>query len=75
MLPDSGALDPATPGRETTVDPIDDVEARRSDARLTVEEKLAFVARIQEANERVKVPGVKQTPGWVLIREDRDLDH
>ena len=74
MLPDLGALDPMTPGRETAVDPIN-LEARRSDARLTVEEKLAFVARMQEANERLKVPGVKQTPGWVLIREDRDLDH
>lgn len=50
-------------------------EAIRKEARLTVEEKLALVARMQEAGERAKIPGVEQTPGWVLIREDRDFGH
>jgi plasmid stability protein len=42
---------------------------------LSAEEKLALVREMQEAGERAKVPGVKQTPGWKLIREDRDHDH
>lgn len=41
-------------------------------ARLTVEEKMAVAREMQAEFERVKVPGVAQTPGWQLIREGRD---
>ena len=47
-------------------------EAIRKAAELTVEEKRAIVRRMQEITERAKVPGVPQTPGVDLIREDRD---
>lgn len=47
-------------------------EAIHKAAELSVEEKLALVRKMQEAGERAKIPGVPQTPGWVLIREDRD---
>ena len=47
-------------------------EAISEAARLTVEEKLALVRSMQEWSERAKVPGVRQTPGVELIREDRD---
>ncbi len=50
-------------------------EAIHQAAELTAEEKLALVRRMQEAGERAKVPGAKQTPSWVLIREDRDHGH
>ncbi len=42
---------------------------------LTVEQKRAIVREMQAAGERAKIPGAVQTPGWVLIREDRDHDH
>lgn len=41
----------------------------------SVEEKRAVARRMMAAGERAKVPGVEQTPGWKLIREDRDSDH
>jgi antitoxin FitA len=41
-------------------------------AELSVDEKSALVRRMQADGERAKVPGMTQTPGWVLIREDRD---
>ena len=41
-------------------------------AGLSVAEKLALVHKMQAATEKMKVPGADQTPGWVLIREDRD---
>ena len=41
-------------------------------AGLSVDEKLALVKKMQAETEKMKVPGAKQTPGWVLIREDRD---
>ena len=47
-------------------------EAIHRAAELNVDEKRALVRKMQEAGERAKVPGVAQTPGWVLIREDRD---
>ncbi|HET8612851.1 MAG TPA: hypothetical protein VFL92_08805 [Sphingomonas sp.] len=47
-------------------------EAIRKAAELTVEEKRAIVRQMQEITERAKVPGVPQTPGVDLIREDRD---
>jgi len=50
-------------------------EAIHKAAALTVEEKLAVVRKMQEAGERAKIPGAEQTPGWVLIREDRDHGH
>lgn len=42
---------------------------------MTLEEKLALVAEMQAITERAKVPGVRQTPAEVLIRESRDFDH
>lgn len=50
-------------------------EAIHKAAELTVEEKLTLVGKMQEAGERAKIPGAEQTPGWVLIREDRDHGH
>jgi plasmid stability protein len=50
-------------------------EAIHDAAQLTVDEKRALVREMQAKGEQAKVPGVEQTPGWVLIREDRDLDH
>jgi plasmid stability protein len=47
-------------------------EAIRKEARMTVEEKLALVKQMQDEFEKIKTPGVEQTPGWVLIREGRD---
>ncbi|MGH6785873.1 MAG: FitA-like ribbon-helix-helix domain-containing protein [Novosphingobium sp.] len=42
---------------------------------LTPSEKRALVVEMLAASDAAKVPGAKQTPGWVLIREDRDRDH
>jgi plasmid stability protein len=50
-------------------------EAIHKAAELTVEEKLALVRRMQEWGRRAQIPGAPQTPGVVLIREDRDFDH
>ncbi len=47
-------------------------EAINKAATLSVEEKLAIVRRMQAITERAKVPGVKQTSGVDLVREDRD---
>lgn len=47
-------------------------EAVTRAAELTVEEKLAIVRRMHSWSEAAKVPGVAQTPGVDLIREDRD---
>ena len=47
-------------------------EAIHKAAELSVEEKSALVRKMQEAGERAKIAGAPQTPGWVLIREDRD---
>ncbi len=41
-------------------------------AKLTLDEKLAIVSRMQAITNRARVPGVAQTPGVDLIREDRD---
>lgn len=41
-------------------------------AELSVEEKLAIVRDMQAITSRAMVPGVRQTPGVDLIREDRD---
>ena len=50
-------------------------EAIHKAAELTVDEKLALVRQMQDWGKRAQVPGAPQTPGWVLIREDRDVDH
>jgi plasmid stability protein len=42
---------------------------------LTTEDKLALIKRWQENGARAINSGVEQTPGWQLIREDRDHDH
>ena len=47
-------------------------EAISDAAKLTVEEKMAMVRKLQAWSESAKVPGVRQTPGVELIREDRD---
>lgn len=44
-------------------------------AGLSVDEKLELVRKMQEWSRKAMVPGVKQTPGWQLIREDRDHGH
>lgn len=41
-------------------------------ATLSPEEKRAIVQRLHAWSEAAKVPGVPQTPGVDLIREDRD---
>lgn len=50
-------------------------EAIHKAAGLSVEEKKALVREMWAKSEAAKVPGVVQTPGWELIREDRDNDH
>lgn len=42
---------------------------------LLPDERVAVVRSWQEAGKRARVPGANQTPGWKLIREDRDHDH
>ncbi len=52
-----------------------EAEARDALARgtqLSGEEKVAIVHAIQAEVESLKVPGVEQTPAWILIREGRD---
>ena len=57
------------------------VEAMARDAihqiadKLTVSEKQAIVRDMQAKFKAAIVPGAVQTPGWALIREDRDRDH
>lgn len=46
-------------------------EAINEAARLTVEEKLALVRTMHAWSEGAKIPGVRQTSGVELIREDR----
>lgn len=41
-------------------------------AEFSVDEKRALLAQMRAAGERARVPGARQTPGWQLIREDRD---
>lgn len=47
-------------------------EAIRQAGNLTPEEKLALVREMQAESLQLQVPGVEQTPGWILIREGRD---
>lgn len=47
-------------------------EAIHKAAQLSVSDKQALVARMLAQSDKLLVPGVEQTPGWVLIREDRD---
>jgi antitoxin FitA len=47
-------------------------EAIREATKLTIEEKQAIVRDMWAWSEQAKVPGVAQTPGVDLIREDRD---
>ncbi len=47
-------------------------EAIHKAARLSVIDKQALVRRMWSETEKLMVPGVEQTPGWVLIREGRD---
>jgi plasmid stability protein len=50
-------------------------EALTEAARLTTEEKMALVRRMQDWGRRAINPAVPQTPSLELIREDRDHDH
>ncbi|HEX6377369.1 MAG TPA: hypothetical protein VFZ91_16800 [Allosphingosinicella sp.] len=61
--------------RRTSVEALAREAIHKAAAELTVEEKLAVVRSMQEWGRRAQVPGVPQTPGVDLIREDRDLDH
>ncbi|MGS1017824.1 FitA-like ribbon-helix-helix domain-containing protein [Allosphingosinicella humi] len=47
-------------------------EAIYKAAEMTADEKRGLVRKMLDAGERAKVRGVSQTPGWMLIREDRD---
>lgn len=47
-------------------------EAIHKAAELTVEEKRALVRQMQAKMRSALIPGVEQTPGAELIREDRD---
>jgi plasmid stability protein len=47
-------------------------EAIQRAAALSAEEKLELVRKAQADTAALMVPGVTQTPGWVLIREGRD---
>lgn len=49
-------------------------EALTEAARLTVEEKLALIRKMQDWGRRAINPDVEQTPSLDLIREDRDRD-
>jgi antitoxin FitA len=54
-----------------------EAEARDALARgtqLTGAEKVAMMQKIRAENEKLRVPGVPRTEGWILIREDRDSD-
>jgi len=42
---------------------------------LTPDEKRQFVLEMLEKGKAAMVPGAKQTPGWQLIRKDRDHGH
>jgi plasmid stability protein len=59
----------------TSVEALARSAIHREAVALTVEEKLALVDRMQAITRRLMVPGVKQTPAEVLIRESRDFDH
>ena len=50
-------------------------EAIHQAAELTREEKLSVIQDMQEWSRRARVPGVTQSLGVDLIREDRDFDH
>lgn len=58
--------------RQTSVEALarEAVHAR-ADER-SVEEKLAIVREMQARTRRAMIPGIAQTPGVELIREDRD---
>jgi antitoxin FitA len=50
-------------------------EALTEAAKLTVEEKMALVRKMQDWGRRATNAAVPQTPSLQLIREDRDRDH
>lgn len=47
-------------------------EAIQRAAALSVEEKLELVRQMRAETAALTNPDVEQTPGWILIREDRD---
>ena len=50
-------------------------EAIHQAAQLSAEEKQSLVKEMWAKFDTARTPGAVQTPGWVLIREDRDHDH
>lgn len=46
--------------------------ARHAVAKLTVAERTALIGRTLAKTGAARIPGAAQTPGWMLIREDRD---
>lgn len=49
-------------------------EAIHQAGLLSVEDKLALVDEMHAWSRQAMTAEVRQTPGWVLIREDRDSD-
>lgn len=47
-------------------------EAVQRAAKLTGEEKVALARKAPAETAKLMIPGVDQTPGWVLIRQSRD---
>lgn len=58
--------------RGTSVEALAREAIQRAARTLTKEEKLALSDELLAQSDALKVPGVAQTPGWILIREDRD---
>jgi antitoxin FitA len=50
-------------------------EAVSKAAEMSVEEKRALIRQMWAWSERAKMPGVPQTSGVDLLREDRDHGH
>lgn len=50
-------------------------EAIHKAAELSLDEKLAIVARMQARSVAARIPGAPQTLGVDLIRDDRDHGH
>lgn len=61
--------------RETSSEAIAREAVRARAAELTAEEKRALVAEMLARSDKLRIPGVPQTLGVDLIREDRDRDH
>ena len=56
----------------TSVEALAREAIHRCATALSGEEKLALARQMQSEVSELIVPGAIQTPGWKLIREDRD---